>query len=259
MSEKERRSLSNLQKKLKQQLNFLEKSVNDFDKGDEAEAIRMAGALRMILHDTNNYTSLLTQLNMEELLFYDTCLEDVSDRNTSHFGLVQILLKTSKYVALLDDTPHKKVDFDTWWNEIVFRDSTGHSLSRRDVVVTMADQDGGAHVDRSVNKEYSKLSKGEYLGHKYSQNGKHWFNMQGAELTTVRQIAHEVLKTLKPNYKKQPNLPNGSLTLRAMKMVLGKRKIRKTEKTPKVAHKKVGRNEPCPCGSGKKYKKCCGK
>ena len=23
--------------------------------------------------------------------------------------------------------------------------------------------------------------------------------------------------------------------------------------------KKVGRNEPCPCGSGIKYKKCCGK
>ncbi|HEY9249422.1 MAG TPA: SEC-C metal-binding domain-containing protein [Rariglobus sp.] len=21
---------------------------------------------------------------------------------------------------------------------------------------------------------------------------------------------------------------------------------------------KVGRNEPCPCGSGKKFKKCCG-
>jgi len=23
--------------------------------------------------------------------------------------------------------------------------------------------------------------------------------------------------------------------------------------------KKVGRNEPCPCGSGKKYKQCCGR
>jgi uncharacterized protein YecA (UPF0149 family) len=22
---------------------------------------------------------------------------------------------------------------------------------------------------------------------------------------------------------------------------------------------KVGRNEPCPCGSGRKYKKCCGR
>lgn len=26
-----------------------------------------------------------------------------------------------------------------------------------------------------------------------------------------------------------------------------------------VKGKKVGRNDPCPCGSGKKYKQCCGK
>ena len=26
-----------------------------------------------------------------------------------------------------------------------------------------------------------------------------------------------------------------------------------------IAEKKVGRNDPCPCGSGKKYKNCCGK
>jgi len=33
-----------------------------------------------------------------------------------------------------------------------------------------------------------------------------------------------------------------------------------TEKKPIVRkEKKIGRNEPCPCGSGKKYKKCCGK
>ena len=25
------------------------------------------------------------------------------------------------------------------------------------------------------------------------------------------------------------------------------------------ANVKVGRNEPCPCGSGKKFKNCCGK
>ncbi|WP_041669073.1 preprotein translocase subunit SecA [Acetobacterium woodii] len=27
---------------------------------------------------------------------------------------------------------------------------------------------------------------------------------------------------------------------------------------PATSHNKVGRNDPCPCGSGKKYKKCCG-
>ena len=40
-----------------------------------------------------------------------------------------------------------------------------------------------------------------------------------------------------------------------------------TEEEPKLpppvdpirADKPAGRNDPCPCGSGKKYKKCCGK
>lgn len=27
--------------------------------------------------------------------------------------------------------------------------------------------------------------------------------------------------------------------------------------TPAALGPKVGRNDPCPCGSGKKYKKCC--
>ena len=26
-----------------------------------------------------------------------------------------------------------------------------------------------------------------------------------------------------------------------------------------IKDKKIGRNEPCPCGSGKKYKNCCGR
>ena len=33
----------------------------------------------------------------------------------------------------------------------------------------------------------------------------------------------------------------------------------KPAKQPKVNKDKVGRNDPCPCGSGKKYKHCCGK
>ena len=34
----------------------------------------------------------------------------------------------------------------------------------------------------------------------------------------------------------------------------------KTEKTQaKTKGKVVGRNDLCPCGSGKKYKQCCGK
>ncbi|MCL1919491.1 MAG: preprotein translocase subunit SecA [Kiritimatiellaeota bacterium] len=35
-------------------------------------------------------------------------------------------------------------------------------------------------------------------------------------------------------------------------------KPQETKSLPAAAAKTVGRNDPCPCGSGKKYKKCCG-
>jgi preprotein translocase subunit SecA len=31
------------------------------------------------------------------------------------------------------------------------------------------------------------------------------------------------------------------------------------KKPVKRESEKIGRNDPCPCGSGKKYKKCCGR
>ena len=33
---------------------------------------------------------------------------------------------------------------------------------------------------------------------------------------------------------------------------------KKAEARKKITQGKVGRNDPCPCGSGKKYKNCCG-
>ncbi|UCD91424.1 MAG: SEC-C domain-containing protein [Desulfobacterales bacterium] len=43
------------------------------------------------------------------------------------------------------------------------------------------------------------------------------------------------------------------------KMVFSSGDAPATKKPVKRAQKKVGRNAPCPCGSGKKYKKCCGR
>ncbi len=41
--------------------------------------------------------------------------------------------------------------------------------------------------------------------------------------------------------------------------VLSRGQGAEAKQKPVVGGQKVGRNEPCPCGSGKKYKKCCGK
>ena len=32
-----------------------------------------------------------------------------------------------------------------------------------------------------------------------------------------------------------------------------------TDRAQPHRSKKIGRNDPCPCGSGKKYKNCCGR
>ncbi|MCF8332291.1 MAG: SEC-C domain-containing protein, partial [Bacteroidales bacterium] len=41
---------------------------------------------------------------------------------------------------------------------------------------------------------------------------------------------------------------------------VAKQRTSKQEKTqPRKVEKKVGRNDPCPCGSGKKYKHCHGR
>jgi preprotein translocase subunit SecA len=40
----------------------------------------------------------------------------------------------------------------------------------------------------------------------------------------------------------------------------GRRRVRRAgPRKPRLSAAKVGRNDPCPCGSGKKYKKCCGR
>lgn len=37
-----------------------------------------------------------------------------------------------------------------------------------------------------------------------------------------------------------------------------RRALRGRQTITKKVGGKIGRNEPCPCGSGRKYKRCCG-
>jgi hypothetical protein len=60
-------------------------------------------------------------------------------------------------------------------------------------------------------------------------------------------------KPPKPLWQPSPRLPESSRM-----PVLPPRPVAQKPPLPTKAEKEVGRNEPCPCGSGKKYKKCCG-
>jgi uncharacterized protein YchJ len=121
----------------------------------------------------------------------------------------------------------KWVSFSRWWNSIVFVDTERRALSRSKLVLTAANQDGGAHIDCALDEVYHALSRQNSLRWFFT-DGERQIEPGGPEKAAIRQIAHETLKSLHPAYTR-------------------------------FSVQKIGRNKTCPCGSGFKYKHCHGK
>ena len=195
---------------LKDQIGFLLSSSNSYDNGLVGEAKRLAIVTRVLLHDTSSSTSLLTQLGKKNIGFHDTCSDYDPLNLAPHTGLIMMRLSTgsgAEYVAPLDNlSPAKikgKVSIDDWWNKIVFKDSVGNLFTRGDIIKTLANKEGGAHVDPELNADYVNLSKFNSLGWKSVVRKGDVIketDMGNPVLPSMRQIAHEVIKTLRDEF-----------------------------------------------------------
>jgi len=82
------------------------------------------------------------------------------------------------------------------------------------------------------------------------------FRRQSERSATAAEVSRTVSSAGKVlRQKTQVDFGGAGLPLSELSNVAGM--LRETPAMP-VTRQKVGRNEPCPCGSGKKYKKCCG-
>ncbi len=79
------------------------------------------------------------------------------------------------------------------------------------------------------------------------------YKFEGYEMfeAMVNSIQEDVLKIL--FHAKVDAMPQRQRVAQPVEASHGK-----VQKKPVVKESRVGRNDPCPCGSGKKYKKCCG-
>ena len=73
----------------------------------------------------------------------------------------------------------------------------------------------------------------------------------------IRQEAVKAVFSLRP--KKKEEVLNVKMNNRVTNIMTSGAGEDTPKRKPVKAEKKVGRNDPCPCGSGKKYKQCCGK
>lgn len=183
---------------------FLVSSANSFDRGYEAEAKRLAVTLRVLLHDTPQSRSLLGLLGVKDRMrFTNTAAEIEPDNVLPTLGLVMMLPVGGSplYVAPLGSLPPPSVrppaDFAAWWSNDVTKDRNRNLWSRKSFVLTLANKEGGAHVDPSLNDKYEALVR---------RNGLAWLTnnpdgslrpLEGSPAAAaVQQITYEVLETM---------------------------------------------------------------
>lgn len=91
------------------------------------------------------------------------------------------------------------IDFNSWWNKKILINENGDSLTRKQLVLFVANQEGGAHIDPQIDEIYDKFR------HSYSGGIRIYGSKSGIErkfdnipvFPTVRQISFEVMESLK--------------------------------------------------------------
>lgn len=169
------RSDEELIAQLRTHVTFLGRSGRSFDTGAEDEALRLAVSIRVLVHDTQHSASVLGQLGRKsDMTFLDSYIpppdpEDGSMVWNMGAGLAGLTADNSgrpcyRASAELHPLSVGPVDFDVWWNRVVIRDQARAEFTRKDLVLALANQDGGAHVDPELDDAYKALSRSNSLG-----------------------------------------------------------------------------------------------
>ncbi len=203
MSKKrQRRSKEDLKKELKDQLDLLLHACSSFDNGLQAIGKHIALSLRVLLYQHGKSQALLLQLGLVDMKFLDTA-GDLNPRNLlTECNLCSMKVETTgasfipKCLSHGSPTAARWISFADWWNKPVIKDKNNKKFNRRELILNVADTDGGAHVDPELDEAYMFLSRENSLGWIFT-SGNIKMPLDGPELQCVRQIAYEVIESLK--------------------------------------------------------------
>lgn len=201
-------SKSELLEAFNDQVEYIQSSINLFDGGQLNEARRIATALRILFHDTNQSHLLTGQLQVKNnLLFYSLANEYSPTNLLSSWMLLAVHMKIDNGSSFTHFVPRTVKDdhsrtffltFDDWWNQVIF-DDREYRLTRRDIVLTIANKDGGAHVQGSLPDSYAHLVKQHSLG---IMLGDGQPLIDNPALISIRAIADEFISSLELYHKR---------------------------------------------------------
>ena len=121
----------------------------------------------------------------------------------------------------------------------------------RIVLLRVVDQKWMDHIDCM-----DQLRQGIGLNAYAQRNPVDVYKDEGSAM--FEQMVHEIkLETVRLIYRARLNIEQKREQV--AKPIVASHGDEEVKKKPVRAGEKIGRNDPCPCGSGLKYKKCCGK
>ena len=209
-----------LNRELVEQLQLLRHSCQAFDSGLEAVGKHISLSLRVLLHDYRQSRALLVQLGFRSGR-YLTSAPPLNPRNLlTECNLVTMQSSSAgaHYFPLIatgeGPFPLRPIPFVNWWNDPVLKDNRNRTFCRRELVLNVAETDGGAHVDPELEEAYMAISRENSLGWFFGDGNTTSAVEERPELACMRQIAHEVLSTIHqyvPEFSQyaQPTLPPG--------------------------------------------------
>jgi hypothetical protein len=188
---------------LREQVQFIDTSCREFDTGNLTEAKRLAVTVRTLLHETPRSKSLVGKLaKLQTFLMFDMAIIDIPENVVPYHGLTSYRIGPngiSYWPHCLSSTgcadERRFKSFQRWWNTKVIDDRQGHTLSRKDIVLNLANKEGGAHLDPELPKGYKAISRENSIGISGGQVGKSE-PIQNTISACMRQIAEEVRLSL---------------------------------------------------------------
>lgn len=259
-------SPGSLLEQLTRQIALLKKHIASFEE-EPLLALDIATKVRVLCHDTKQQTSLLRTLGqIDSLRIPDTYSHKSSDNSRAPFcGLVYINLNWdgARFVPKFSRQPEglqpNFLDFQSWWNACILRDYEGRELTRKDLILEVADTDGGAHVDTALKENYYCISRQHSLTWKFRKNNDEPFPVTGVELSSVFQIGYEIVFALDPNFIRPQIHTDGMIGEFSIHGDFGEALFgRKLPFHMIMSHTPKGMDKysPCKCGSGNKAKFC---
>lgn len=202
MQKRVQRPKDELKRELVEQLQLLKHSCKAFDGGLEAIGKHISLSLRVLLHNRGRSRALLDQLGLRGGKYLSSSPPLNSNNLLTECNLVVMYASdtVASYLPLIatggGPFPSQAIPFVNWWNDPVFKDNRNRKFCRRELVLNVADTDGGAHVDPELEEAYIAISRENSLGWHFIDNNVTMAFKGRPELACMRQIAHEVLSTI---------------------------------------------------------------